>query len=69
MEKVTIYYQLIKLSDGSVCPIWFLTEQCRDIFNNTQETQLGDSEGHVETFIGSDIYSYAENNEEEYGSN
>lgn len=68
MEKITLYYQLVGNGDGSCGIRWFLTDAKREVWLDQQDEQMGDSEGSVETFVGSDIYLKALDLDNEYFS-
>lgn len=66
MEKIKLYYNIIDSGDGSAWISWHLTEENRNIAAKQEESDFmiaPISEGDVETFIGSDIYNYALQND------
>lgn len=65
-QKVKLFYQLVGNGDGSCGIRWFFTDAKREVWLDQQDEQMGDSEGSVETFVGSDIYLKALDLDNEY---
>jgi hypothetical protein len=65
-QKIKLFYQLVSNDDGSCGIRWFLTDAKREVWLDQQDAQMDDSEGSVETFVGSDIYLKALQLDNEY---
>jgi hypothetical protein len=63
LVKVVVWYSIQNGGDGSAYPAWFLTEEKAE-YDQDQEEGWGEScIGSVETFVGSDIYNKALEND------
>ena len=65
MKKIKVFYQILNSGDGGCHLRWFLTEKDCYKYNDTQDEQMSDSYGSVETFEGSDIHQEAIDNSAE----
>lgn len=66
MEKIVIWYSIQNCGDGSAYPAWFLTEEESEYDQDNAYEGWGECcNGHVETFVGSDIHEEAINNSAE----
>ncbi len=64
MIKVVVWYALMNCGGGSAFPVWFLSEQAAEQWEESQDNGWGDlCTGGIETFEGSDVHRAAVENQ------